>query len=90
MHSALLVIKPNDQNPGARQHWSAFLGIAESAIRQREDIETLAEGCWLIRLENGASLLAQLVHLATERSLHHQILFFENAPQWVQPSLAAK
>lgn len=90
MHSALLVIKPNDKISGAREHWSTFLGIAESAIQHSEGIETLADGCWLIRLENGASLLARLVHLATERSLHHQILFFENEPQWVQPPLAAK
>ncbi len=85
MHSAMLfIMKPDTLRTDGMRQWQEFLGDIESAKPEPTNTEMLADNCWLIPLDSGASFMAVVVAMATGCELGHRILFFERAPQWVQ------
>ena len=90
MHSAILfILMPNGEPVSDAQQQQRLARDTENAKAKHPGIEVLGENCWLIPLSSGASALAAFVNAANTHRLDHRILFFEKAPDWVQPPKSA-
>lgn len=88
MHSALLALeKPSSfhLNHSAAAAWTSLLSEIGSFLRNRT-VEQLADGIFLIDLQagNGLDTLAGIVHRAEMSQIKRRVLFFDEAPRWVE------
>jgi hypothetical protein len=84
MHSVLVVIeepKRNGQDSETKK-WETYLAEVQNVEVQHPHIKRLSKGVFLIPLERGLSPLTTIL-AAAKNQAKHQLLFFEDAPDWV-------
>jgi hypothetical protein len=84
MHSVLIVLmKPDDSNRIESDRWKSFLANTKPPGSPASRIERLSETLWLIPVDHGLPLLADLVSWAEKHHIEYQGLFFDKKPEWI-------
>src|ERR1700743_3308767 len=85
MHSLLFVLdEPNDQKTDAYEKWIACCEktCAHLSRAPEESVDILAKNVVMLRIDNGISMLGELLRCAEQYNSSYKILYFESEPAW--------
>jgi hypothetical protein len=73
-------INPNPS--GSDPSWRAFRQESRVAVKPSQYVEPLAEGVWLLDLDDPKSSVYRLHELAQRHGISHRILEFDSESRW--------
>jgi len=85
MHSLLFVLnEPEDQKADIYKQWTTCCEKVRGKLSgvPEESIDVLAKNVIMMRLENGVSILGDLLRCAEQHNSSYRILYFESEPSW--------